>query len=218
MHRYKLLQTSLQLTFYITLIYLSVLQNNSKAQKTRNKSRKGQIPCSKFAFEGYLCINRNKCGNDGYTVDDAVDTSQIRTNVGGLRHTFNLDFVSAQYSCASRTDICCRKSSYYGIPEPVIRDVVEIQHFCDQYNSFGYLCVEEYECGDDGYTIEDSITGGLGVRGSNSFASKLTCDLLSAVGQVHSSSMACCRNSTYFGIEEPTGKHIKYILCLIVIL
>ena len=83
---------------------------------------------------------------------------------------------------------------------------MEIQHFCDQYKSFGYNCVDEYECGDDGYTIEDSISGGLGVRGSNSFASKLTCDLVSASsGQVHSSNMACCRNSSYFGIEEPTG-------------
>lgn len=208
MLRYQLTQTILQWTLYITLIYLSVLSTNSNSQRTRNKLRRGEIPCSRFAFEGYLCINRDKCGNDGYTVDDAVDTSQIRTSVGKLRHTFNLDFVSAQYTCNSRFDVCCRQSSYYGIPEPVIRDVIEIQHFCDQYSSFGYLCTEQQECGDDGYTIEDSISGGLAIRGeggSISFASKLTCDSVSMVGRVHSSSMVCCRNTTYFGIDEPTG-------------
>ena len=194
---------------FVCLLYLSVFLTQCSSQRKRNR-KKAQIPCSRFEFTGYQCVSRDTCGNDGYTIDDAVDQTEIRTNVGQLRKHFNLDFVSAKYSCPnSESDICCRKSAFYGIPEPVIKDIVEYQQFCDQYSSYGYRCVTEGQCGSDGYTIDDVVSDVLSIRetsvNENSFVSKLSCDVVSSVGRVGSSLQSCCRNSSFFGLEEPPG-------------
>ena len=160
-------------------------------------------PCSKFEFTGYQCVSKDACGNDGYTIDDLVDKSEIRTNVGQLRNNFNLNFVSAKYSCPkSASDICCRKSSFYGVPEPVIKDIVEYQEFCEEYLSYGYQCVTDDKCNIDGYTVDNSIAGEISIRelyaGEINFGSKLSCDLVSSIGQVNSPLLTCCRNSSFF--------------------
>ena len=211
--RYKLVYV-MKLTTCICLLYLSSFLSQCRSQRNKNR-RKGQIPCSRFNFTGYSCVSKDSCGNDGYTIDDAVDKTEIRTNIGKLRNNFNPDFVSAKYSCPKRqTDICCRKSSFYGIPEPVIKDVIEYQQFCEQYSSYGYRCVTEDACGIDGYTVDGSISGGISIRelsiNENSFLSKLSCDVVSSVGRVSSPLLTCCRNSSFFGIAEPPGMYYMF--------
>ena len=193
-----------------------MLLSRCNSQRRRFK-RRGQIPCSKFEFTGYQCVSKDACGNDGYTIDDLVDKSEIRTNVGQLRNNFNLNFVSAKYSCPkSASDICCRKSSFYGVPEPVIKDIVEYQEFCDEYSSYGYQCVTDDKCNLDGYTVDNSIAGEISIRelyaSENNFGSKLSCDLVSSIGQVSSSLLTCCRNSSFFGEPEPPGTFYAYYL------
>ena len=192
------------------IVYLIVIPSTGSSQRNKNFGRKKRVPCSQFNFEGYLCVKKDNCGNDGYTVDDAVDSSEVRTSVSFLRNTFNPDFESAEYRCNSRSDICCRKSSFYGKPEPILRDVVEVQHLCRQYRSYGYYCIDEGECGDDGYTIDDSISGGVAVRSIDSFSTKLSCNLVPKSGRSSLSSMVCCRNSSYFGLQEPPGIGCHY--------
>ena len=203
---YELLY-SVCLRFCILLLCYNVLPNNCSPQHNRNGINGGRQPCSKFSFEGYLCTPRDKCSYDGYTVDTPIDKDEIRTGISNLLNTFNSDFNAAEYGCDSRAETCCRNSSFYGKPEPVIRDIVEVQYACDGYTSFGYECVNEYECDADGYTVDDSISGGLGVRTTGSYASRLSCDCLSdsTIRQGFSSSIVCCRKSSFFGKPEPPG-------------
>ena len=191
-----------------------MIPNNCNPQRNRNEINYGRQPCSRFGFEGYFCIPREKCGIDGYTVDGAIDMVEVRTDITVLRNTFNRDFDASEYFCDSNADICCRNSSFYGKPEPVIRDLVEFQYVCEQHASFGYECVDEYECDYDGYTIVDTISGGLGIRKyknvyTSSYASRMSCDSVSAIRQGFSSSLVCCRNSSFFGKPEPPGIQIS---------
>ena len=198
---------------YVCYLYLSIVLIQCNSQRKRFKRRR-QIPCSKFEFTGYQCVSKEACGNDGYTIDDLVDKAEIRTNVGQLRNNFNLDFVSAKYSCSnSERDICCRKSSFYGIPEPVIKDIVEYEQFCDTYSSYGYLCVPDDQCGSDGYTVDNGVNGDVTIRDftikEDNFASKLSCDVVSSIGRVSSSLLTCCRNSSFYGVADPLGTYLN---------
>ena len=201
----------LRVQIFIICVVLPNLCLSQRGKPQRNKRKKG-IPCSRFDFEGYLCVHRDNCGNDGYTVDDAVDSSEVRNSIARLRNLFNPDFESAEYQCPSKSSVCCRKSSFYGKPEPIIRDVVEEQQLCSEYANHGYYCIEDFECGDDGYTIDHSIDGDeVGVRSSGSFATSLSCETVSDFVDLRQDAyMTCCRNSSYYGLPEPDGKYIPF--------
>ena len=202
------LLNSLCLRFCILLICCNVVPHNCSPQHNRNRRNVGRQPCSKFRFEGYFCTPIENCGYDGYTIDDSLNSDELRTGITDLLsgNTFNSDFDADEYGCDSPLDICCRNSSFYGKPEPIIRDLVEVKYPCEDYAFFGYDCVDEDECADDGYTIDDSVSGGLGVRSTGSYASRLSCDCSSSLRQGLFSSTVCCRKFSFFGKPEPPGK------------
>ena len=175
--------------FFSLIVCTNITTSNADSQ-----------PCSRFNFEGYLCTPRENCADDGYLVDDTINEEQIRT--GLRRKIHNSGFEPSAYYCNLDTEICCRNSSFYGIPEPIIRDLEEFQFSCSSYAKHGYKCVNEDECADDGYTFTDSLDGRLGIR-TNS-ASSLTCD---SIRQGFSSSQVCCRDSKFFGSPVPPGAY-----------
>ena len=193
----------------IFFIQCNVITKSDNANLSSSKINKDRQICSKFRFEGYFCTKRETCGYDGYTVEGAIDSAEVRSDITNLRNIFNSDFHSAEYACDSPSDICCRNSSYYGMPEPVVRELVEIQYACEDYASYGYHCVEDDQCGGDGYFIDDIISGGLEVRlGSiGSKALKLSCKCSNSISKDPSSRTFCCRNSTFYGTPEPPGIH-----------
>ena len=166
------------------------------------------IPCTKFQFEGYHCVPKDKCGHDNYEISEignVIPDEDIRKLGKELfKSSLNQDFDPTKYGCELDTDICCRKPEYYGKSEPVIRDLVETEHCCQDYKEYGYECVEE--CADDGYYDDDEDEISLIPRSVISIANRLSCQGTGESCSGAESSRVCCRKASFFGSPEPDGK------------
>ena len=203
---------SFRICAIILLIYNdAIIPTTSSPQGNRNevsRDKRGTQPCSKFQFEGYRCIHEDKCGTDHYEIDDAIVDNQIRS-VKTLLNTVNIDFDPSEYYCESETDICCRKSDYFGQLEPVIRDLVDKEYDCEDFTNFGYGCVDELQCGDDGYYEDENNSDRVFPRSVFSFASSMSCECADRVRSGFES-LVCCRKASFFNDREPPG---IYIIC-----
>ena len=189
------------------LTYGGILSTECRPQDNRNidtRNKRAIQPCSKFSFEGYHCVPEDKCNYDGYEIDDTVEYNEIRAGAQTILSTLNNDFDATQYSCDSDFEICCRKTEYFGEPEPIIRPLQIQEYDCEQFEDFGYQCVGELECGEDGYYIDDIASDALTPRTFGSFASRMSCKCIDKVRNGFQDRV-CCRKSTFFNAPEPPG-------------
>ena len=206
----------------ITLLILSTDQTTEGSKLMKRQASFSQS-CSQIRSDGYECTLRKYCGADGYieknpnaikselvahVVDDHVLDDSYALDEDYAEDDYNFEdyyeqsFNASEYLCENeREDVCCRKTLFFGRPPPVIRDIVEPEHNCDNYAEFGFECVEEQSCDEDGYIkTEQHINEELGIRqvqdGVN--PSALPC----SNPRMGWSQRVCCRRTEFYdGIE-----------------
>ena len=198
--------------YNVAIIPATPSQQESLGQVKRDK--RSVQPCSKFKFEGYHCIPAEKCGHDYYEIDpnNEVSRDQIRS-VATLLNTVNVNFDPSEYYCESETDVCCRKADYFGQVEPIVRSLTDEEYDCDDFTNFGYDCVDELICGDDGYYEDGTSVADVLPRSTFSFASVMSCQCTDRVRKGFES-LVCCRKASFFGRPEPPGIHIYIYIFL----
>jgi hypothetical protein len=198
---------SFRICVILFLIYndaiIPIISSPQGSRNQKSRAKRGTQPCSKFQFEGYHCIPEDKCGSDHYEIEDTIVFDQIRS-AAVLLNTVNIDFDPSVYYCESESDICCRKSEFFGQLEPVIRTLVHQEYDCEDFTDFGYDCVDELQCGEDGYYEDENNSGRVFPRSVFSFASSMSCECTDRVRSGFES-LVCCKKASFFHKREPPG-------------
>ena len=192
----------LYLSLCVLMVYTNLAPKDCAAQGSEQH-------CNQWKYEGYHCVPKDNCDVDGYEIDEEIFDNEIRDSKNILTSSFNPEFVPADYTCDTDSEICCRKSTFFGKPEPIIRPRDFCEYDCDRYTDYGYKCVEGDSCGSDRYFLDeseieiprDSIRTVNDLRLVSSFGSRMSCK---------STAEVCCRDATFYGQPEPPGKRIVY--------